>query len=102
MRIPCPTCQRDTDEDAVLNGMCSQCRMEAERAKTKPYRVTWTDIRHTRAQLLERTDWFDTETAKGVVSAKKIRIMRKYRQALRDLPRNFKKPGDVEWPVMPE
>lgn len=61
-------------------------------------KLTWEQIRSQRDALLFQTDWIFAPD----VTLKNKEAWLTYRQALRDLPQNFKTPEEVVWPEKPE
>jgi len=59
---------------------------------------TWEQIRSERNHLLSQTDWIFAPD----VTLKNKEAWLTYRQALRDVPQNFKDPSEVIWPTKPE
>ena len=66
--------------------------------KTGPYEIDWYVVRKKRNEELAATDWWALKDL-TMSQAKKD-----YRQALRDLPRNYESANDAadNWPVMPD
>ena len=60
--------------------------------------LTWQDIRDTRDQILQTTDW--TMTTGATVDQAQWAT---YRQTIRDIPQTYKNktPDDVVWPTQP-
>ena len=60
--------------------------------------LTWQDIRDTRDQILQTTDW--TMTTGATVDQAQWAT---YRQTIRDIPQTYKDktPDDVVWPTQP-
>jgi len=87
-----------TEEDAIADGMCSQCRAEAVRAASTPYQMTWADIRAERNRRLAACDWANT-SERLKPAAREAWL--KYRAKLFDLPDTFDNPADVVWPIKP-
>ena len=60
--------------------------------------LTWDDIRSTRDQILQSTDW--TMTTGATVDQAQWAA---YRQVIRDIPQTYKDktPDDVVWPTQP-
>jgi len=61
--------------------------------------ITWNTIRGMRNQKLADTDWVILkayDTGAGIIPA-----WAQYRQALRDITKNFATPKDVIWPEQP-
>lgn len=59
--------------------------------------LTWDDIRHTRDQLLAKSDWTQLPDVPETLKAK----WAVYRQQLRDIPTTFATPDLVLWPDTP-
>ncbi len=55
-------------------------------------------VRSKRDNLLKKTDWIDLPNS----PVKNKEAWLAYRQALRDLPQNFKNPSEVIWPEKPQ
>ena len=66
--------------------------------KQEAPKITWDQIRMKRNALISHSDWVMFEDAK--VSNKEAWLT--YRQALRDLPQDFRTPEEVVWPSKPE
>lgn len=60
---------------------------------------TWDSVRGRRNGLLSESDW--TQLPDAPVSLSDQDLWKVYRKGLRDLPENFKNPGDVVWPIPP-
>ena len=58
---------------------------------------TWEQIKSKRNDLLKESDWIDLPNS----PSKNKEAWLDYRQKLRDIPQNFKKPEDVVWPNLP-
>ena len=60
--------------------------------------VTWESIRQLRDSLLTETDW------RAVKDRTMTQDWKDYRQALRDIPQDYKDANDAadNWPVMPD
>lgn len=61
---------------------------------------TWELVRGKRDMLLTRCDW--TQIPDAQLTAEQRTAWQTYRQALRDLTKNFSTPGDVVWPNSPD
>ena len=61
--------------------------------------VTWEEVRATRDRLLAACDW--TQMPDIQMSEETINLWRTYRQTLRDITSDYKKPADVRWPESP-
>ena len=66
--------------------------------ETDDISLTWDDIRATRDQILQSTDW--TMTTGATVDQAQWAA---YRQTIRDIPQTYKDktPDDVVWPTQP-
>lgn len=60
---------------------------------------TWGEIRSERDRLLSASDW--TQNTDSPLALSQREAWATYRQALRDVPRNFTTPDAVVWPVEP-
>jgi hypothetical protein len=60
--------------------------------------VAWEPVRAKRDQILSETDWVGLKD----VSIANEQAWLDYRQALRDIPKNFTNTEDVIWPTKPE
>ena len=71
---------------------------EGNTAEAADDTLTWDDIRATRDEILQNTDW--TMTTGATVDQAQWAA---YRQNLRDLPQTYKDktPDDVVWPTQP-
>jgi hypothetical protein len=65
---------------------------------SKP-KITWDEIRTQRDSLLKRSDWVGASDAQPKPSKE---AWLDYRQALRDITKNFSTPESVVWPTKPE
>ena len=81
-------------EYVVVDGQAVR-KPEAELEEQSLARA-WFDLRKTRQELLQKSDWTQVPDA-PVDSA----AWATYRQQLRDLPANTTDPRDVTWPVPP-
>jgi len=88
-----------TEDDAIADGMCSQCRAEVVRAASTPYQMAWADVRAERNRRLAACDW--TQISTRLSPAKKL-AWDDYRNTLFNLPDAFDNPADVIWPTPPE
>lgn len=61
--------------------------------------ITWPQIKANRNRLLVESDW--TQLHDTVLSSEERAAWQAYRQALRDIPQNFKSPEEVIWPEKP-
>jgi hypothetical protein len=68
-----------------------------EKLNTPPV-PTWETIRQKRDELIKSSDWIFLPD----VALKNKEAWLAYRQALRDIPQNFKDPSEVIWPEKPE
>lgn len=86
----------------ITNAMYASALKDAENklAIIKPFNIppTWEQIRAKRDSLLKDSDWSVAGDANPKPSKE---AWLSYRQALRDLPQNFKTPEEVIWPEKP-
>lgn len=73
---------------------------EFNRIKTKETvkEPTWEDVKKIRNGLLAESDW--TDLPNSPINNKPAWL--RYRQALRDITKNFSKPTEINWPVKPQ
>ena len=71
---------------------------EGNKIEAADVTLTWQDIRDTRDQILQTTDW--TMTTGATVDQAQWAA---YRQTIRDIPQTYKDktPDDVVWPTQP-
>ena len=72
-----------------------------KKLKPKEEAVSWEHILWVRSQLLHHSAWAEDPEAKHLLGKKRLNQLLAYRQALREIPRNFQTPAEVKWPDKP-
>jgi hypothetical protein len=62
--------------------------------------INWNTVREIRDHLLKISDWTQLQDAELTEEQKEL--WKEYRKALRNVPKNFRSPQDVEWPSIPK
>jgi len=83
-------------------GRCDHCRMDSAQRNSKRYEPGWPEIRAERNRLLLQTDYWDNISWRARRSNKQLGKCDDYRNALRDLPENFKNASEVSFPKKPK
>lgn len=108
----CNRCKRDADPITIDdNGHCNACRKELRReapatlVSTHPRKVRpcdWTAVKRVRNRLLAETDWTQLWDVRNQQKPEVLEAWAKYRQALRDITKDFTQPETVVWPTKPQ
>jgi hypothetical protein len=110
--VPNPPTYNEETHKVVWNTRTNRWNKKMLTADELQHRfdMKWAEIRRTRNDLLDRSDWSQISSGNGVgiygvpgreIDAAKRDEYKDYRQALRDITKDFDSPEYVVWPIEP-